>query len=68
MPGLMKMRLHVASRMREIAAGLSDPREIESADAYADELELAVINEQSGFIADDQWEWRSTPRQTSQAA
>jgi hypothetical protein len=53
MPGLMEMRLHVASRMREIAASTADPREIRSAEAYADELELAVINEQSGFIAND---------------
>jgi hypothetical protein len=51
MPGVMKMRIHVLERMREIAAGSTDPREIEAAEAYADELELFVINEQSGFIA-----------------
>jgi hypothetical protein len=68
MPGLLEMRLHVATRMREIAAESTDAREIASAQAYADELDLTVFNEQNGFIAGDHSEWRNTARQTLHAA
>jgi hypothetical protein len=59
MPGVMEMRLHVASRMREIATRLNNPADIAAAKAYADVLELTAINEQSGFIANDRRNRRS---------
>ena len=54
MPGVMEMRLHVANKMREIAAKSCDPTKIRAAIAYAGELERAAGIEQLPFMACDQ--------------
>jgi hypothetical protein len=53
MPGLLETRLHVAKRMREIAARSGDPSEIRAAMAYAEELERAAGIELLPFMAYD---------------
>jgi hypothetical protein len=57
-PGLLETRLHVAKRMREIAATSEDPAEIEAAVAYAKKLERMAQNEPTAFLA---WDQRGPP-------
>ena len=44
----------VARRMRDLAAGLTDPADIAAAEAYAKELERAAAKERSAFKLDSE--------------
>ena len=54
MPALLETRIMVARRVREIAAGLTNPADIKAAEAYARELEQEVLKQRTSFMADNQ--------------
>ncbi len=51
MPPMETTRIGVARRMREIAAGLTNPSDIKAAEDYATELERAIERGHRPLIA-----------------